>query len=101
MSDEARVNIIRTFTGDDDRLCIQIVSQDEKQNQYVPFITSYDVLYTITEHGHYWRCSDTWYPKVDTGVERMLDDIKRDFRLSAAQMKVLERAIADLMIAGG
>lgn len=108
MSDEARVRIIRTFIGDDDQLCVKIVSQDGKQNEYIPYITYHTIFYTITEHQHYWRCNDTWYPKVHDGVERMLDDIQRDFRLSAAQvglsasqMKTLDQAIADLMIAGG
>lgn len=102
MSDDARVNIIRTFTGDDDDwLCIQIVSQDEKQNEYMPFMTSHDVLYIITEHAHYWRCNDQWYPKVHDGVERMMSDIQRDLGLSAAQMIELDQAIADLMMAGG
>ena len=102
MSDEELVQIIRAFTGDDDdRLCIKIVSQDEKQNEYVPFMTSYDVFYTIIEHTRYWRCNDQWYPKVHDGVERMMSDIQRDLGLSAAQMKELDQAIADLMIVGG
>ena len=99
MSDDARVNIIRSFTGDDDdRLCIKIVSQDE--NECVSFMTFYDVFYTITGHERYWRCNDTWYPKVHDGVERMMSDIQRDLGLSAAQIKELDQAIADLMIVG-
>ena len=101
MSDDTRVNIIRAFTGDDDRLCIKIVSQDSHEYECAPFMTSYDVFYTITECQHYYRCNDTWYPKVHDGVERMMSDIQRELGLGAAQMKMLEKAIADLMIAGG
>lgn len=97
MSDEELVQIIRAFT-DDDRLCIKIVGDKEIQFYNITFN---DVLYTITEHQHYYRCNETWYPKVDTGVDRMLSDIQQDLELSAAQMKLLEKAIADLMIAGG
>lgn len=97
MSDEARVNIIRGFT-DDDRLCIKIV--DDELNQ-VYDMTCINVLYTITEHTHYWRCNDLWYPTNNNGVERMMSDIQRELQLGAAQMIELDQAIADLMIVGG
>jgi hypothetical protein len=97
MSDEELVQIIRGFT-DDDRLCIKIVGDELNQVYNMMFI---DVLYTITEHTHYWRCNDQWYPTNGNGVERMMSDIQRELGLGAAQMKELDHAIADLMIAGG
>ena len=97
MSDEELVQIVRAFT-DDDRLCIQIVGDELNQ---VYNMTLINVLYTITEHAHYWRCNDQWYPTNGNGVERMMSDIQRDLGLSAAQMKELDQAIADLMIVGG
>lgn len=97
MSDETLVNIIRAFT-DDDRLCIKIVGDKEIQFYNITFN---DVLYTITEHTHYWRCNDQWYPTNNKGVERMKSDIQRDLGLGVAQMIELDQAIADLMMAGG
>ena len=97
MSDEELVQIIRAFT-DDDRLCIKIVGDKEIQFYNVTFN---DVLYTITEHTHYWRCNDLWYPTNGNGIDRMVSDIQRDLGLGVAQMIELNQAIADLMIAGG
>lgn len=99
MSNEARVNIIRGFTGDDDdRLCIKIVSLDTTENA---FMTYQDVFYTITDHERYFRCNDLWYPHTTGGIGRMIGDIQRELGLSAAQAIMLDQAIADLMIAGG
>ena len=94
--------ITRGFTGDDDdRLCVKIYSEDETEGTLTPFVTYHAFFYTITEHQHYYRCNDTWYPKVHDGADRMISDIQRDMGLSEAQVKEFERAIADLMIVGG
>lgn len=97
MSDEKLVQIIRAFT-DDDRLCIKIVGDKEIQFYNITFN---DVLYTITEHTHHWRCNDQWYPTNGNGIDRMVSDIQHDLGLGVAQMIELNQAIADLMIAKG
>lgn len=99
MSDEAPVNIIRGFTGNSDsKPCVKIVSKGTTEHF---FMTYHECFCTITDHTHYWRCNDQWYPTNGNGVERMMSDIQRELGLGAAQMIELEQAIADLMMAGG